>query len=133
MLMLTPRVLGTFVCVLLLQELCRMRRLLSGVKQALSSGPSSQGYGSHSSDNRSQSLAWSSSFMPSPHKTTGSSHYLAQGDVPITVDNDDVSIRTTVEMEKYESLRHRELAHTCVYNVNLLESVGLDKQLPTIL
>jgi hypothetical protein len=36
-------------------------------------------------------------------------------------------------MEKYESLRHLEFAHTHVYDVNLLERVGLDKELPTIL
>jgi hypothetical protein len=106
-----------------------MRRLLSQVKRALSSGPSIQGSGSHSSDNR--SLARSSSFVPSPHETAGLSHYLAQGDVPMTTDSDDISIRTTVEMEKYESLCHREFAHTCFYDVNLLERVGLDEELPT--
>jgi hypothetical protein len=36
-------------------------------------------------------------------------------------------------MEKYESLRYREFAHTHVYDVNLLERVGLDAELPTIL
>jgi hypothetical protein len=36
-------------------------------------------------------------------------------------------------MEKYESLHHREFAHTRVYDVNLLERVGLDEELPTIL
>jgi hypothetical protein len=36
-------------------------------------------------------------------------------------------------MEKYESLHHRELAHTRIYNVNLLERVSLDEELPTIL
>jgi hypothetical protein len=36
-------------------------------------------------------------------------------------------------MEKYKSLHHREFAHTCVYDVNLLERVDLDKELPTIL
>jgi hypothetical protein len=40
--MLTPRVLGTSYCVLLLQVLCGMKKLLSGVKRALSSGPSSR-------------------------------------------------------------------------------------------
>jgi hypothetical protein len=61
------------------------------------------------------------------------SRYLAQGDVLMTTDGDDISIRTTTEMEKYESLRHREFAHTRVYDVNLLERVGLDEELPTIL
>jgi hypothetical protein len=48
-------------------------------------------------------------------------------------DSNDISIRTTEEMNKYESLHHREFAHTHVYDVNLLERVGLDEELPTIL
>jgi hypothetical protein len=36
-------------------------------------------------------------------------------------------------MEKYEFLHHRVFAHTRVYDVNLLERVGLDEELPTIL
>jgi hypothetical protein len=36
-------------------------------------------------------------------------------------------------MEKYESLHHREFAHSHVYDVNLLERVGLNEELPTIL
>jgi hypothetical protein len=36
-------------------------------------------------------------------------------------------------MEKYESLCHREFAHTRVYDVNLLERVGFDEEFPTIL
>jgi hypothetical protein len=40
-LMLTPRVLGTCCCVLLLQVLYRMKKLIGGVKRAFSSGPSS--------------------------------------------------------------------------------------------
>jgi hypothetical protein len=49
------------------------------------------------------------------------------------MDGDDISIHTPEEMEKYESLRHREFAHTRIYDVNLLEMVGLDEELPTIL
>jgi hypothetical protein len=36
-------------------------------------------------------------------------------------------------MEKYESLYHQEFAHTHIYDVNLVERVGLDKELRTIL
>jgi hypothetical protein len=36
-------------------------------------------------------------------------------------------------MERYKSLHRREFAHTHVYDVNLLERVGLDEELPTIL
>jgi hypothetical protein len=105
MLTLTPRVLGTSCCVLLLQVLCRMKKLLSGVKQALSSSPSSRGSGSRSGDNGSQDSLWSSSFVPSLHKTTRSSH-LAHDDVHEATDGDDISICTTEEMEMYESLHH---------------------------
>jgi hypothetical protein len=110
-----------------------MKKLLSGVKQALSSGPSSRGSGSRSGDNGLQDSPQSSSFVPSLHVTTRSSSYLAHDDVPETTDGDNISIRTTEEMEKYESLCSQEFAHTRIYNVNLLERVGLDKELPTIL
>jgi hypothetical protein len=80
--------------------------LLSGVKRALLSGPSSQGSGSRSGDNGSQDSPRSSSFVPSPHRTVGSSRYLAHDDVLAATDGNDISIRTTEEMEKYESLRH---------------------------
>jgi hypothetical protein len=113
--MLTPRVLGTSCCVLLLQVLCRMKKLLSGVKRALSSDPSSRGSGSRSGDNELQYSLRSSSFMPLLHRRMGSSHYLlhrrmgsshylAHDDVPAAMDGDDISICTTEKMEKYEFL-----------------------------
>jgi hypothetical protein len=43
--------------------------------------------------------------MPLPHGTMGSIHYLIDDDVPEATDNDDISIHTTEEMEKYESLQ----------------------------
>jgi hypothetical protein len=98
MLTITPRVLGTSYCVLLLQVLCRMKKLLSGAKRALSSGLSSRGSGSRSGDNRSQDSSRSSSLVPSPHGTTGSSRYLAHDDVPEATYDNDISIRTTKEM-----------------------------------
>jgi hypothetical protein len=133
MLTLTPRVLGTSCCVLLLQVLSRMKKLLSGVKRALPFGPSSRGSGSCSDDNGSQDSPQSSYFMPLPHGTAGSSHYLAHDDVSAATDGNGISICTTEEIEKYESLHHRDLAHTRIYDVNLLERVGLDEELPTIL
>jgi hypothetical protein len=110
-----------------------MKKLLSGVKQTLSFGPSSRGSSSRSGDNGLQDSSWSSSFVPSPHGIMGSICYLAHDDVPEGMNGDDVSICTTEEMEKYKSLCHREFAHTHIYDVNLLERVGLDKELPTIL
>jgi hypothetical protein len=85
-----------------------MKKLLSGVKQAFLSGPSSRGSSSRSGDNGSQDSLQSLSFMPSPHEITGSSRYLTHNDVPEATDGDDTSIRTTEEMEKYESLHRRE-------------------------
>jgi hypothetical protein len=63
----------------------------------------------------------------------GSSRYLAHVDIPEVTDRDDISIHTTEEMEKYENLHRREFAHTRVFDVNLLERVSLDEDLPTIL
>jgi hypothetical protein len=71
--------------------------------------------------------------VPSLHGTVGSSHYLAHDDIPEAMDGDDMSSRTTEEMEMYESLHRREFAHTRVYDVNLLERIGLDEELSTIL
>jgi hypothetical protein len=95
--------------------------------------PITQGSGSCSGDNGLQDSLRSSSFMPSPHGTEGSSHYHAYYDIPMVTDGDDISIRSTKEMQKYESLRQREFGHTCVYNVKLLERVGMDEELPHIL
>jgi hypothetical protein len=110
-----------------------MKKLLSGVKQKLLSGPSSRGSSSRSSDNGSQDSPWSPSFMPLPHETAGSIHHLAHDDVPMAMDSDDISIHSTEEMEKYESLRRWEFGHTRVYDVNLLKRVGMDEELPLIL
>jgi hypothetical protein len=43
--------------------------------------------------------------MPLLHRTVGLSRYLTHDDVPKATDGDDISICTTEEMEKYESLR----------------------------
>jgi hypothetical protein len=82
---------------------------------------------------KSQDSARSSSFMPSTHETVGSIRYLPYDDVPMATDGDDISTRSTEEMEKYESLHQREFGHTRVYDMNLLERVGMDEELPLIL
>jgi hypothetical protein len=71
---------------------------------------------------------------PSCHRCTGpwGRAILAHNDVPEATDGD-FSIHTTEEMNKYESLCHREFAHTRVYDVNMLERVGLDEELPSVL
>jgi hypothetical protein len=51
----------------------------------------------------------------------------------MAMDGDDISICSTEEMEKYESLHHREIGHTHVYDVNLLKRIGMDEELPLVL
>jgi hypothetical protein len=51
----------------------------------------------------------------------------------MATDGDNISICSTEEMEKYESLCQREFGHTHVYDVNLLERVRMDEELPLIL
>jgi hypothetical protein len=109
-----------------------MKKLIGGVKRGFSSSLSSRGSGSRSGDG-SQNSTWPSSFMPSPHKTGESIHYLAHDGVPMATDDGDISIHSTEEMEKYESLCQREFRHTRVYDVNLLERVRMDEELPLIL
>jgi hypothetical protein len=69
----------------------------------LSTDLSTRDSSSCSSDNRLQDSSRSSSIVPSPHGTVRSSHYLAHDDVPAAMDDDDMSIHTTEETEKYES------------------------------
>jgi hypothetical protein len=83
-----------------------MKKLLSGVKRVLSSGMSTRASGSCYGDNRSQDSSWSFSFVPLPHRTVGLSCYLAHDDFPEATNDDDISICTTEEIEKYESLCH---------------------------
>jgi hypothetical protein len=64
MLMLTPRALGTSHCVLLLQVLCGMKKLLCVV---VARARSSRGSGSCSGDNGLQDSLQSLSFVPSLH------------------------------------------------------------------
>jgi hypothetical protein len=67
------------------------------------------------------------------HRTRlgGSICYLAHDDVPMATDGDDISIHSTEEMERYESICHREFGHTRVYDVNLLERVEWTKSFPS--
>jgi hypothetical protein len=48
------------------------------------------------------------------------------------VDDDDISIYTPEEFERFESLRVHEFIHTRVYNVNLLKKGEMDVDLPTL-
>jgi hypothetical protein len=73
-----------------------------------SSSLSSRDSSSRSGDG-SQDSAQFSSFMSSQHEIGGSIPYPAHDDVPMVTDGNDISIHTTAEMEKYESLRHESL------------------------
>jgi hypothetical protein len=70
--------------------------------------------------------------MPSPHKTRGASiHYLAHNDVAMVTNLDDISIRSTEEMEKFESLYQREFGHTRVYDGSCSRGLEWTKSLPS--
>jgi hypothetical protein len=51
----------------------------------------------------------------------------------MATDGNDISIHSTEHVEKYESLHQREFGYTRVYDVNFLERVGMDEELPLIL
>jgi hypothetical protein len=51
----------------------------------------------------------------------------------MAMDGEGISIHSTKEMERYESLCQREFGHTRVYDVNLLERAGMDEGLPLVL
>jgi hypothetical protein len=83
-------------------------------------------------DNMLLNLLRSSSFVPSWHRVAQLSYSPAQtGDRKI-VNDDDISIYKMEELERLESLRVRDLVHTCVYNVNLLKKWEMDIDLPTL-
>jgi hypothetical protein len=63
----------------------------------------------------------------------GSICYLGHDDIRMAMDGDDISIHSTEEIEKYESLLQREFGHTRVYDLKLLKRVGMDEELPLIL
>jgi hypothetical protein len=70
--------------------------------------------------------------MPPQHEATPSSHHPVHMEMP-PIDDDDISIHNHEELARFKSLRMREFAHTHVYDVSLLEHVGLDIKLPTVI
>ena len=73
--------------------------------------------------------AQSSSYVPSPHGAAQSSGHLAQsGDSGYESDND-IALNSADDWERFESLRRREFVHTRVYEMGLLEKVGMDTEL----
>jgi hypothetical protein len=60
----------------------------------------------------------------------GLSHYLAHDDVPEAMNSDDIFIRTSEEMVKYEPLHHQEFAHTRIYDVNFLRGLVWMRSFP---
>jgi hypothetical protein len=48
------------------------------------------------------------------------------------LDDDDISIYTPEELERFMSLRVREFVHTRVYDVNLPKKGEMDVDLPTL-
>jgi hypothetical protein len=131
---LTPRVLATLAYVCCFCEcFCRMKKLSHGLKNFFSPDTSHHGSGSHSlSDDISLDSQRFLSSMPPQHEVMPSSHHPMHVEMP-PIDDDDISIRNHEELARFESLRVQEFAHTHVYDVSLLELVGLDIELPTVI
>jgi hypothetical protein len=135
MLTLTPRVLGTLACVYCFYEcFCRMKKLSRGLKKIFSPCTSHHGSGSHSlSDGMSLNSRQFLSSMPLQLDATPLSHHPVHVEMPLIDDDNDISIRSHKELTRFESLRMQEFAHTRVYDVILLERVGLHIELPTVI
>jgi hypothetical protein len=83
-------------------------------------------------DNMLLDLLRSSSFVPSWCKVTQLSYSPARNRGHKIMDDDDISIYTSEELEKLESLRVQEFIHTRVYDLNLLKKGEVDVDLPTL-
>jgi hypothetical protein len=71
------------------------------------------------------------SYVPSLHRAGQSSYPPTQ--VGGMIDDDtNISICTHEELVRLEFLHHREYVHTRIYDVNLLERVRMDLELPTV-
>jgi hypothetical protein len=104
------------------------------VKKAILFGSSSHNTSSHSwRDTMLLDSTWSALYMPSPYGARQSSYPPAQARGLMIEDDTDISICNHEELVSFESLHGREFAHTRVYDVSLLERVGVDIELPTVL
>jgi hypothetical protein len=83
-------------------------------------------------DNMLLDLLRSTCFVSSWCRATQLSYSSAQTRGHKIVDDDDISIYTSEELERLESLRVREFIHTCIYDVNLLKKGEMDVSLPTL-
>jgi hypothetical protein len=83
-------------------------------------------------DNMLLDLLQSSCFVPSWHRAAQLSYNPAQTGGCKTVDDDDISIYTSEELERLESHRVQEFVHTHVYDVNLLKKGEMDVDLPNL-
>jgi hypothetical protein len=134
MLMITHMVLGTLACIYCFCEcFCRMKKLSRGLKKIFSPGTSHHGSDSHSLSDGMSLDSWQFlSSMPPQHEATPLGHYPVHVEMP-PIDDDDISICSHEEMARFKTLCLREFAPTHVYDVSLLEHVGLDIKLPTII
>jgi hypothetical protein len=83
-------------------------------------------------DNMLFDLLRSSSFVPSLCRAMQLSYSPAQTKGRKIVDDNDISIYTSEELERLESLRVREFVHTRVYDVNLLKKGETGIDLPSL-
>jgi hypothetical protein len=110
-----------------------MRKALRRVKKAFTSSSPSHDSISHTrSDSMSFNSSQSVSYVSSPHRVRQLSYPPTQAGGMID-DDTDIPIRTYEELVRCESLHRQEYAHNRIYDVSLLERVGMDLELPIIL
>jgi hypothetical protein len=103
-------------------------------EEVISLGTSHHGSSSHAlSDGMLLDSRSLSSSMPPQHEATTSSHHPGYVEMCPIDDDDDISICSDEELARFESLQVREFDQTRVYDVSLLECVGLDIEHPTII
>jgi hypothetical protein len=112
-----------------------MKKLSHRMKKIFSPGTSYHGAGSHSpSDGMSFDSQQFLSSMPPQHEAMPLSHHPMHVEMPLIDNNDnDISIRSHKELARFEPLHVREFAHLHIYDMSLLEHVGLDIELPTVI
>jgi hypothetical protein len=75
--------------------------------------------------------SWSASYVTSLHEAGQSSYPPAQARGMIE-ENTDISIFTHEELVRFKSICCWEYVHTRIYDLSLLERVGMDLELPTV-
>jgi hypothetical protein len=109
-----------------------MKKLSCRSNKNFSPGTTHHGSGYHSlSDSMSLDSRRFSSSMPPQHEVVLSSHHPIHVEMPLI--DDDISIHSLKDLARFEFLYVQEFAHSHIYDVSLLQCVGLDIEHPTVI